>query len=99
MPRFQCTVCEADFDIPQVSLDRYPGWEPKYCRKHSPTNNKKSKKRTGSSRRDEGLTCAQVLAKHTTGPQDGVFTDGSSVPNPGPGGWSPRGSWCVCAMA
>jgi len=28
-----------------------------------------------------------VLAKYTTGPQDGVFTDGSSVPNPGPGGW------------
>ena len=30
---------------------------------------------------------AQVLEKYTDGPQSGVFTDGSSVPNPGPGGW------------
>ena len=82
MPRFECSVCSAKFDIPQASLDRYPGWEPKYCRKHSPNNKKKSKNSRG-----EGLTCAQVLAKYTTGPQDGVFTDGSSVPNPGPGGW------------
>jgi len=28
-----------------------------------------------------------VLAKYTDGPQTGVFTDGSSHPNPGPGGW------------
>ena len=85
MPRFQCTVCGADFDIPQASLDRYSGWEPKYCRKHSPNKKKKSKK--SSSVRDEELTCVQVLAKYAGGPQDGVFTDGSSVPNPGPGGW------------
>ncbi len=93
MPRFQCTVCGADVDIPQTSLDRYAGWDPKYCRKHSPNHKKKSKKKTvsrrsnGGSSRDEGLTCAQVLAKYAGGPQDGVFTDGSSVPNPGPGGW------------
>lgn len=33
------------------------------------------------------LTLDQVLAKYRDGPQDGVFTDGGSVPNPGPGGW------------
>ena len=33
------------------------------------------------------LTTDEVLARFTDGPQDGVFTDGSSVPNPGPGGW------------
>jgi len=90
MPQFQCTVCDESFDIPQASLDRYPGWEPKYCRKHSPNNKKndkkKPRKKAGSSR-DEGLTCAQVLEKYTGGPQNGVFTDGSSIPNPGPGGW------------
>lgn len=36
---------------------------------------------------EEHLTLAEVLAKYTDGPTDGVFTDGSSVPNPGPGGW------------
>jgi len=92
MARFQCTVCAAGFDIPQASLDRYPGWEPKYCRKHSPNNKKTSKKkaprrRNSGSGRDERLTCAQVLAKYEGGPRDGVFTDGSSIPNPGPGGW------------
>ena len=33
------------------------------------------------------LTLEQVLAKYSDGPQDGVFTDGGSAPNPGPGGW------------
>lgn len=33
------------------------------------------------------LTLDQVLARYHDGPQSGVFTDGGSVPNPGPGGW------------
>jgi len=33
------------------------------------------------------LTLAEVLATFTEGPQTGVFTDGSSEGNPGPGGW------------
>lgn len=33
------------------------------------------------------LTTAQVLARYRDGPESGVFTDGSSSPNPGPGGW------------
>jgi ribonuclease HI len=28
-----------------------------------------------------------VLERYTDGPDDGVFTDGSAIPNPGPGGW------------
>jgi ribonuclease HI len=45
---------------------------------------------TGSGRnggREEHLTIEQVLARYHGGPDDGVFTDGSSIPNPGPGGW------------
>ncbi len=33
------------------------------------------------------LTLAEVTARFSRGPQTGVFTDGGSVPNPGPGGW------------
>ena len=33
------------------------------------------------------LTLAQVREKYAEGPQDGLFTDGSCIPNPGPGGW------------
>lgn len=40
-----------------------------------------------SSSREENLTRAEVLETYTEGPQTGVFTDGSSHPNPGPGGW------------
>lgn len=36
---------------------------------------------------EENLTVAEVLAKYTEGPTDGVFTDGAADPNPGPGGW------------
>lgn len=33
------------------------------------------------------LSTEDVLKRYSAGPQDGVFTDGSSIPNPGPGGW------------
>ncbi len=33
------------------------------------------------------LTPEEVLARYTSGPQDGVFTDGGARPNPGRGGW------------
>jgi len=94
VPDFKCQVCEAPFAVPQAALDKYPGWQPKYCREHSP-NRKKSraakKPEAGTAvvkaKREELLTRAEVLAKYSAGPQDGVFTDGSSIPNPGPGGW------------
>ena len=41
----------------------------------------------GEGGREEHLTLAQVLERYEDGPQDGVFTDGSAIPNPGPGGW------------
>ncbi|MDF1800236.1 MAG: ribonuclease HI [Planctomycetota bacterium] len=97
MPTFQCSVCSTDFDVPQSALDKYPGWQPKFCRDHSPKKKGTPKKKggglrrggagRGASLREENLTLAQVLAKYTEGPSMGVFTDGSSIPNPGPGGW------------
>ncbi len=99
MPKFACQTCGSSFDIPQTSIDKYPGWKPKYCRQHSPKKRGASsggsarggKNRGGwgggGSKREEHLTSAEVLAKYTGGPQTGVFTDGSSIPNPGPGGW------------
>ena len=36
---------------------------------------------------EENLPVAAVLERYTGGPDTGVFTDGSSIPNPGPGGW------------
>ncbi len=86
MPSFQCEVCDSDFMVPQAALDKYPGWTPKYCREHSPQK-KAKKKRPASRTREENLTRAEVLEKYTEGPRSGLFTDGSSHPNPGPGGW------------
>ncbi len=37
--------------------------------------------------RSELLSPEEVLARYTSGPRTGVFTDGSCDPNPGPGGW------------
>lgn len=98
MPEFKCQVCDEPFSIPRATLDKYPNWEPKYCREHSPkkkgTIGKSAKKkgavtkrRPTSSSKEENLTRAEVLEKYTDGPKTGVFTDGSSHPNPGPGGW------------
>lgn len=95
MPSFECKVCNASFEVPQSALDKYAGWEPKYCREHSPARPKKparkrsggGAKRSSGSRSEENLTRAEVLAKYDGGPSSGLFTDGSSIPNPGPGGW------------
>lgn len=37
--------------------------------------------------RTQDLSVAEVLERFHGGPTDGIFTDGSSRPNPGPGGW------------
>lgn len=43
--------------------------------------------RRGPTLVEENLTTDQVLARYDAGPADGLFTDGSAAPNPGPGGW------------
>lgn len=90
MSSFLCQTCGAAFDVAPDVLAKYPGWTPRFCRAHAA-------KKIGAQRkafvpravleREEKLTLAQVLAKYADGPTSGVFTDGSSVPNPGPGGW------------
>ena len=94
MPKFECQVCGEPLSLPQAALDKYPGWTPKYCRQHSPAKKKApragktaGKKRPKSASREENLPVAEVLARYTDGPSTGVFTDGGSHPNPGPGGW------------
>jgi ribonuclease HI len=88
---FTCQTCGKEFDLPQHVLDRYPGWIPRECldcRNKSSGNNsapRASGRPSVSKTRD--LTVAEVLATFNEGPQTGVFTDGSSEGNPGPGGW------------
>ncbi len=90
MPDFTCQTCSTSFSVPQAALEKYPGWKPKFCRKHSPkkaASSKRSGRGGGAKRTEENLTLDEVLKKYSEGPTDGLFTDGSSVPNPGPGGW------------
>ncbi len=97
VPEFTCQSCGDEFALPQHVLDRYPGWTPRQCRscrdgggasapaRSSTGSGSRSKTKTRTS--SQVLTTEQVLVEFTAGPQDGVFTDGGSVPNPGPGGW------------
>ncbi len=94
MPTFQCQKCDATFELPQETLDKYPGWVPKFCREHAQKKigsttvpRKKRASKPKAVPREENLTLAEVLAKYTAGPDLGIFTDGSASPNPGPGGW------------
>ena len=101
MPEFTCTRCGDVFVLSQAVLDRYPGWTPRHCRRCREATGAASAADTGSAARparsrrssrrrggvEENLTLAEVLATYTGGPSDGVFTDGSADPNPGPGGW------------
>ncbi len=98
MPSFQCSVCSKVFEVPQTALDKYSGWQPKYCREHSTRRSASDPKLSarnaevggvgrGRTVREENLTISEVLSKYSGGPESGVFTDGSAAPNPGPGGW------------
>jgi ribonuclease HI len=53
-------------------------------RSQTPTN---GARRASSVTRTQDLSVAEVLERFTEGPATGIFTDGSSRPNPGPGGW------------
>ncbi len=87
-------MCGTLFELPKQTLERFPGWEPKYCQAHSPKRPSPKSAAGGANRgrrggvfAEENLTLAEVLAKYKSGPEHGVFTDGSAMPNPGPGGW------------
>lgn len=86
---FTCQTCGKEFDLPKHVLDRYPGWTPKQCLECRDSNDTASgadpSRPSVSKNRD--LTIAEVLATFRDGPQTGVFTDGASEGNPGPGGW------------
>lgn len=76
-----CTSCGTAFTVPDRVRERYPGWQPKKCRAcHAGGGG-------APAAVEENLPVAEVLARYSGGPQDGVFTDGSAHPNPGPGGW------------
>lgn len=92
MTEFTCADCGTTFTLRQEVLDKYPGWTPKQCLACRTGTTAKAAPTKGGGRRrttliEENLTIAEVLAKYSEGPTDGVFTDGSAHPNPGPGGW------------
>ena len=74
MPSFTCRTCGASFSLSQTVLDRYSGWTPTQCMSCRDAA-KQSESR------------AAAPPRSAVDPRTGVFTDGSSVPNPGPGGW------------
>jgi ribonuclease HI len=80
---FTCETCGKEFDLPQRVRDQYPGWVPKHC---LDCRNGGATPRP-SVTKSKDMTIADVLASFHDGPQTGVFTDGASEGNPGPGGW------------
>lgn len=93
---FACQTCGKEFELPQHVVDRYPGWTPRQCLecRNQTTTATEDGSSSGSARptrpsssKTRDLTVAEVLARFHDGPQTGVFTDGASEGNPGPGGW------------
>ena len=86
-----CASCGQRFSPSPQLLERYPGWTPRECPSCYRGKGRGSTRRgagPGGNGRSEGmLTTREVLERYTAGPDTGVFTDGSAMPNPGPGGW------------
>jgi ribonuclease HI len=93
---FVCQECGHTFTVSESVLGRFPGWTPRSClacrNKTGAEGARAPAARGGTGRsaaasREEDLPVSAVLARYTSGPKDGVFTDGAASPNPGPGGW------------
>lgn len=92
MTLFTCETCGKSFDLPEHVLERYPGWTPRQCldcrdRSRGADSGGSGSGSKPSASKSRDLTLAEVLANFSEGPQTGVFTDGASEGNPGPGGW------------
>lgn len=93
-----CRDCGTSFVVSPALRERFPGWTPPRCDDchrsasqggSSGGGSRRRRSRTGAARSGGGeqQTITDVLEKHHDGPDDGIFTDGSAIPNPGPGGW------------
>lgn len=86
MASFTCRDCGAAFSLAEATLAKYPNWQPKQCmdcRAPSP----RAKAKPGSRAKSPALSTTDTLAAYQSGPNTGIFTDGSCDPNPGRGGW------------
>ena len=92
-----CRDCGTSFVVPATLRERFPGWTPPRCddchrtASGGSTGGGNRRRRGGSGGAQPGggaqQTITDVLERYEGGPDEGVFTDGSSIPNPGPGGW------------
>lgn len=85
-----CADCGASFQPRAELLEKYPGWAPRTC----PSCYRAGRGRAGGSgasrrRPTSGgqLSLEAARALPASGPDEGLFTDGGCIPNPGPGGW------------
>ena len=100
---FTCRLCGAQFELPDATAARYPGWTPRLCARCRASEAGGRRTSGGGARAGSGATRtrqpragtqpgallapSEVLARYSEGPDTGVFTDGSCSGNPGPGGW------------
>lgn len=92
-----CQECGTTFEVAAATREKYPGWTPPRCGDcyrgggGRPQRGGGGRGRPRSARSSRGgeehLTLLDVLERYADGPSSGVFTDGSAIPNPGPGGW------------
>jgi ribonuclease HI len=82
----QCLDCKNDRSSSQASEGSAakPSATKPSATKPSATKASATKSSVTKSR---DLTTAEVLARYTDGPRTGIFTDGATEGNPGPGGW------------
>lgn len=86
-----CTACGTSFEPRPELLEKFPGWTPKTCpscyRASRPSGSRGGRSPRGRARTGPQLTLEAARALPASGPDEGLFTDGGCVPNPGPGGW------------
>jgi ribonuclease HI len=89
---YSCASCGARFSFDRAALDRHPDLKPVLCPGCYSAAAKPEPEVSAPEDRAEIPPQLQrvldgVLQRYTTGPSEGIFTDGACSGNPGPGGW------------
>lgn len=92
---FSCASCGTKFSFDRVTLDRHPDLKPVLCAACYNAAAAAGPEPMASAPEDRAAEVPpqlqrildRVLQRYTTGPSEGIFTDGACSGNPGPGGW------------
>jgi ribonuclease HI len=78
MPSYNCSVCQAAFEVPEATLAKYPNWVPRFCMKH-----RNAGKQSGASSAYGNRSARTTPWQQASGTAPAVMAASTVASNPG----------------